>query len=437
METRDTAGNSLDVPILGMPSDNDWVLYGPFDDATLMRNVMTYELARQMGYWAPRTKYVELVINTFGWPVYQGVYVMMEKIKRDHNRVDIAKLDSTDNSGDQLTGGYIWAIDRNIWVGDSGFTSSNPQNLFFSYKYPDYQHITQPQIDYIKAYTDSFENALAAPNFADLNNGYRKYMNESSFMDFFFFQEMSKNIDAYKRSAYLNKDKYSNGGKVNAGPVWDFNSAWYNIHYCGFDSIGGWAYQMTCWISSAPVPFWYDRMLQDSIYARDLHCRWLTWRSSVLDTANIFHILDSITNYIRPAAARQEANYNLTETLQGQVDTLKAWMFWRLLWMDYHMPGNCWNLGVADESTSQDPFDVYPNPFNAQFNLAFDLASNENISIEVFDALGKKVDEIPLKNYASGYNKIILDLTNEPAGVYFVNIITENGMIAKKVLKLD
>lgn len=437
VETRDTAGNALDASLLGMPSDNDWVLYGPYDDHTLMRNVMTYELAREMGYWAPRTKYVELVINTFGFPVYQGVYVLMEKIKRDHNRVDIAKLDSTENSGDDLTGGYIFAIDRNIWAGDSGFVSANPQGLFFAYKYPSSDKITWQQKMYLKTYVDSFETAMAAPNFADLANGYRKYAEEYSFMDFFYFQEMSKNIDAYKRSAYLYKDKYSKGGKLHAGPVWDYNSAWYNVHACGFDVDTGWAYPMTCWISSAPVPFWWERMLQDSIYTRDLKCRWMTWRSSVLDTANIFHIIDSIANYIRPAAARQFANYNFTDSFQGQVDTLKWWIGNRLAWMDANMPGNCWNLGVNGEVIPESLFNVYPNPFNAEVNVSFNLPSDEKISLELYDAFGRKLQVITPKNYSMGNNKITLDLSGYPDGVYFINIQTENGPFAKKVLKMN
>jgi hypothetical protein len=436
IETRDTAGNALDVPLLGMPSDNDWVLYGPYDDETLMRNVMSYELGREMGYWTPRTKYVEVVINTFGWPEYQGVYVLMEKIKRDHNRVDIAKLDSTENSGDDLTGGYIWAIDRNIWAGDSGFVSSNPQNLFFAYKYPSSDKITQPQMDYLKAYTDSFENALAAPNFADPINGFRKFSYDHTFMDFFYFQEMSKNIDAYKRSAYLYKDKYSKGGKISAGPLWDFNSAWYNIHYCGFDQVPGWAYQMTCWVSSAPVPFWWDRMLQDTIFSRDLKCRWITWRSTVLDTGNIFHIIDSIANYIRPATVRQFANYNLSGTFQGQVDTLKGWVYYRLNWMDANMPGNCWNLGVH-ETVSENQFSVFPNPVSDEVNISFMLSVNEKIRIEVFDAMGRKVQSLDEKNYSAGNNLIRMNLTDQPEGVYFLNIISENGIVGKKILKMN
>jgi hypothetical protein len=436
VETRDTAGNALDVNLLGMHSDNDWILYGPYDDKTMMRNVMTYQLGREMGYWAPETKFVELVINTYGYPEYQGVYVLMEKIKRDHNRVDIAKLDSTENSGDDLTGGYIFAIDRNIWATDSGFVSSNPQGLFFSYKYPSGDEITQPQKDYLRAYVDSFENAMAAPNFDDFNNGFRKYAYEQSFMDYFFFTEMSKNIDAYKRSSYFYKDKYSNGGKIHCGPLWDYNSAWFNIHYCGFDVDTGWAYPMTCWVSSAPVPFWWEKMMHDTIYTRDMKCRWITWRSTVLDTNHMFHILDSLTNYLAPAAARQYAEYNFSENFQNQVDSLKWWISHRVAWMDANMPGNCWNLGVQDASLQESLFNVFPNPATNELTIGFNFTTQEKISIEMYDPFGKKVQGLPPKNYGSGEDKITISLVDLSPGVYFIRIVTESGTVTKRIIKI-
>jgi hypothetical protein len=389
-----------------------------------------------MGYWTPRTYFVELVINTYGYPEYQGVYVLMEKIKRDNDRVNISKLDSTENSGDDLTGGYIFAIDKNIWANDSGFYSANPQGLFFSYKYPAGDEITQPQKDYLKAYVDSFETAMAAPNFDDFNNGFRKYAYEQSFMDYFFFTEMSKNIDSYKRSSYFYKDKYSDGGKIHCGPLWDYNSAWYNIHYCGFDVDTGWAYPMTCWVSSAPVPFWWEKMLEDSIYSRDLKCRWITWRSSVLDTTHIFHIIDSIAAYIGPAALRHYDEYNFTETFPGQVDTLKWWIRNRITWMDANMPGNCWNLGVNDAPLAEELFTVFPNPASSELTISFNFAANEKISVEIFDPFGKKVQSVPPKNYAPGENKLTFALSDLAPGVYFVQIQTENGAVTKRIVKL-
>ncbi len=435
VETRDSAGNADNASLLGMPSENDWILYGPFDDKTMMRNVLTYQLAREMGYWAPRTQYVELVINTYGYPEYQGVYILMEKIKRDNDRVNISKLDSTENTGDDVTGGYIFAIDRNIWAGDSGFVSANPQGLFFAYKYPAGDEITQPQMDYLKAYVDSFEAAMAAPNFDDLTNGFRKYAYEQSFMDYFFFTEMSKNIDAYKRSSYFYKDKYSDGGKIHCGPLWDYNSAWFNIHYCGFDVDTGWAYPMTCWVSNSPVPFWWEKMLEDSIYSRDLKCRWITWRGTVLDTNHMFDIIDSIANYIRPAAARQYAEYGFSENFQNQVDTLKWWISNRVAWMDANMPGNCWNLSV-NESLPVETFEVFPNPASSEISIAFNFSTNERIAIEVYDPLGKKAKSIPQKSYPSGENKIAFDLSGLSPGVYFIQFTTDSGSVTKRIVKL-
>ncbi|MBL7944014.1 MAG: CotH kinase family protein, partial [Flavobacteriales bacterium] len=192
IETRDALGEDSTAVILGMPEESDWVLYGPFSEATLMHNALTYELVRDMGYWAPRTRYCEMMLKTGLWWSYNGVYSMMENIKRDDERVDIAKLDLNDNAGDSLTGGYIIAVDQNINTPDSGWYSANSlnENVFFTYKYPKGDVITAPQMTYIQSFVDSFETALSSENFSDPETGFRKYIDEASFMDFFFIQEL-------------------------------------------------------------------------------------------------------------------------------------------------------------------------------------------------------------------------------------------------------
>jgi hypothetical protein len=102
--------------MLGMPAEWDWILYAPFPDKTLMRDVLAYELHNQMGYWAPRTRFVEVFVNQENRKLskadYVGVYVFEERVKRDKNRVDLKKLDPTDNSEPKLTGGYIFKKDH-------------------------------------------------------------------------------------------------------------------------------------------------------------------------------------------------------------------------------------------------------------------------------------------------------------------------------------
>jgi hypothetical protein len=117
-ETRHEDGENNNVELLGLPKENDWVLYGPYADKSLMRNVLIFQLSRDIGRYAPRTKFCELIIND----QYRGIYVLMEKIKQDRNRVDIAKLDENDVAGDSLTGGYIVKCD---WSdGDGGWYST-------------------------------------------------------------------------------------------------------------------------------------------------------------------------------------------------------------------------------------------------------------------------------------------------------------------------
>ncbi len=120
-KTTNGEGDPEAVSILGMPAESDWVLYAPFPDKTLMRDVLAYELHGQMGHWSPRTRFVEVFVNKTGARLgqrdYAGVYVFEEKIKRDKNRVNIAKLKPDENSEPRITGGYIFKKDH---VGDVG-----------------------------------------------------------------------------------------------------------------------------------------------------------------------------------------------------------------------------------------------------------------------------------------------------------------------------
>jgi hypothetical protein len=107
-ETQDILGENNNVSLVGMPAENDWILYAPYSDKALIRNTLTYHFGNQLMEYAPRTKMCELVING----EYRGVYVLMEKIKQDQNRVDIADLTINDIAGDSLSGGYILKVDK-------------------------------------------------------------------------------------------------------------------------------------------------------------------------------------------------------------------------------------------------------------------------------------------------------------------------------------
>ena len=123
----------------------------------------------------------------------------MEKLKRDKNRIDISKLNPDENSGEDLTGGYILKIDKtegsNLGSGyndlnsfRSAYSPNNAtqnQSIYFLYDYPDAEDITPEQKAYISSYVADFENALASDDFADPTVGYQAYIDTDSFIDFF------------------------------------------------------------------------------------------------------------------------------------------------------------------------------------------------------------------------------------------------------------
>jgi hypothetical protein len=435
-ETRDIGGADSDAVILGMPKEHDWILYGPFDDESFMRNVLIYQLGREMGYYTPRSKFCELQFYNWAWqPDYRGVYVMMEKIKRDNNRVNISKMTLNDNTGDSVTGGYIFAVDKNIWANDSGWKSLKDTGVFFSYKYPKGADITIPQKTYLKAYVDSFETALQGPNFMNPVSGYKKFIDRNTFIDFFFMQELSKSVDAFRRSAYMYKDKNSKGGKIKAGPLWDFNSALYNAKLCTFEQDTGWAYKTTCWVNSGfHVPFWWGRFLEDSTYRNDLKCRWIQLRSSTLDTAHIFKLVDSMKNYVGIAATRHYTKFNLAANLQTEADTLKWWIKKRLNWLDAHMPGNCLVSGLNEKELFTNSIQAFPNPTSGQLNLSFYLYSEKNLKIELRDIYGRILRDEDARSYPSGKTILTMDLGGLANGIYFVNVSGNNVNYTGKVI---
>ncbi len=354
-ETRDINGLPHDTMILGMPAQSDWILYAPYDDKTCMRNLLSYEIANKTGHYASRTKLCELVVDG----QYQGIYVVMEKIKRDSMRCDVAKLDSNDLAGDSLTGGYIIKVDKTTGNGGAGWTSAVPSatgsSIFIQYHYPSEFNILPAQSAYIKSYVDSFETALNGPNFADPNIGYRKYASTGSFIDYFILDELSKNVDGYRISSYLHKDKNSKGGKLKAGPAWDYNLAWWNANYCSGSVSTGWEYNfnVVCPGDGLQNPFWWAKFLQDPAYCTELRCRWNQLRQTTLSVATMNHYIDSVAALLAESQVRHFTRWPILgvytwpnptpipTTFAGEIQALKDWIVARTTWMDANLPGTC------------------------------------------------------------------------------------------------
>lgn len=449
IETRDQLGADIDVSLLGLPAEEDWVLYAPYSDKSLIRNVLTFQLGNDMGRYASRTRFCELVIDDD----YKGVYVLMEKIKRNINRVDIAKLNEDEISGDDVSGGYIVKIDKFTGGGGEGWTSPFPHqggsepSVFFQYEYPKPENIVGEQQAYIENYITSFEGALKGPDFLEPVLGYSQWIDVDSFVDFLLINELTKNIDGYRLSTFLYKDKDSNGGKLTMGPIWDFNLAWGNADYCEGSTTDGWElnFNKVCPGDFWQNPFWWDRLLQDPGFVEKLTTRWTALRASTFSDAALLQLVDDLTAELGAAVDRNFERWPVLGTYvwpnnfvgnsyEEEIDYLKGWIVDRSTWMDSNLPS------IGRVITSTEPpdytnlFDLYPIP--VQGRLYFISSSAKPIDISIWDMRGKHLKDIrqdPVRG------PVVLpgpwDQSDLP-GLYLLHIRIDDQLFVKKIIKL-
>lgn len=446
LETQDADGENLNVPILGMPEENDWILYAPYSDKSLLRNFLAYELARRMGRYASRTRFCELVINGD----YKGLYIFMEKIKRDNNRVDISKLEPDETTGDDLTGGYMLKVDK--WDGENndGWWSDPPlseyDGIWYQYHYPKPDEIVDEQRNYIINYITDFENLMASAYYTDPDSGYYDHINLGSFVDVSLISELSKNVDAYRLSAYMYKDKDSDDGRLNVGPIWDYNLAFGNAdYYEGWDPLG-WQMDIELGEDYFKIPFWWYRVWDDETFENAFNQRWQNLRQTVFSENHIMSMIDSATTYIEDAQVRNFQRWPILDqyvwpnayiggSYTNEIDYLKNWITDRLAWMDEQA-----GLAIGSERVPESYrlYSVYPNPFNSSTTISFDIpaGTENNVTLDIFNINGKKVKTLINKNFSVGTHTIKWEPQNVSSGLYFIQLKTKGKTKNQKITYL-
>lgn len=356
LKMRDGDGDKVKASLFGMPSESDWVLYAPYVDKTLMRDVLGYEIGNAMGHYAPRTRFAEVFIHYYNSPLsygrdYQGVYVLVEKIKRGKERVNIAKLKPEDNAEPDITGGYILKRDHGAMnagggrgrgmaprVSNDGTGFITPQGLHLFHVEPEETELTAQQRAWISKYFAEFERALHGPNFRDPEKGYAKYLDVDAFIDFFWLVEVSKNIDAFRYSAFLTKPR---GGKIIVGPAWDWNLSFGNADYYEADETSGWYYQN---LRDTEIS-WMYRLKDDPDFMQRLADRWAELRKDALAQDKLLGRVDAIRTQLQEAQRRDnnkwrtigrniQPNSYVGNSYDQEVDWMKNWIKGRLGWID-------------------------------------------------------------------------------------------------------
>ncbi len=401
LELRDTSGVGRKVPVLGMPKGEDWALVACWMDKTCMRNTLAHAIGRELGRWNPKTRFVEVFVNG----TYQGLYLMIESIRRAAERVAISGPAPNAASGD-ITGGYIFAreargkglpttVPPRDWL--SPVTAPGAPNVayqnIYTYRSPNDVNITPEQRAYLKDYVARWEEMMKATTWSDPAKGYRAWIDVPSFVDYVLMKELANDPDTYWKSVYFTKESDLLGGKLFLAPLWDYNNT-----LGGVGTSDGWrwdAWRMdlplgrsvtSVWFPTplppfcsagfctmAPTPYYSKRLWSDPAFRNDMKCRWSALRKGPLDLAFIDAKIKLYKDNVAPLAVprhflrwpelRKPVTTNLPQPcgikvaelpepcgsptgpvgpfFEYEVKWLRDWIAKRLGWMDANLPGIC------------------------------------------------------------------------------------------------
>ncbi len=424
----DTLEIDTNVVLLGMPADDDWILLGPFHDKAQFRNSMIFDLGRRLGSYQVRSKYCELIMNG----EFVGLYCLCENIKRHPQRVNIARLRETEISGIDVTGGYIMRLDKDY---------SGVQIV-----YPKADNIQPEQTEYIYSFLDTFAAVLYSNYFTDPDSGIRKYMSDTSLVDYLVMNEITKNADAYLFSTYFYKDRADIDNRIKFGPLWDYDLAFGNTTFQEGNLTYGWQFDFN---NRLPV----TRILQDVAVVDLFRDRWHELRQGMLHTDSIFALIDSIVDYIHEPVQRNYEvwpvidkplffpNY-VSETYEEEILNIKNWLTDRLQWIDENIDDLYYPVDIYSSSNNKAAaeymgFEAYPNPFSGELSLCFNSSYSGDLKIQFRNLLGQMNLEI-ITPITQGYREIKLDsrIADIPPGVYIISVTLNSRIIGiKKLLK--
>jgi hypothetical protein len=352
-ELWDNADQDADYALLGMPADSDWALIPPYYDRSLLRNPLVYELGRELGLEAPRVRFAEVYLNyearALSAADYQGIYWFSETIKNAKVRTNLKQLREDATNLPDISGGYIFKFDQaaaeepilectgsDPISGGFGGPMGGDGTCWVDLEVVDPEIPNAEQESWLSTHIQGFHDSLHQTPIGD----YAAYIDVPSFVDYLIINELTRNVDAYVRSAFYFKDR---DGKIKAGPLWDYN---FSLAIGGagtIDPTGGFQFEGTRNVNN-----WYPKLVADPAFMAQVTARWLELRQGLLSEAALDERVTDLAAPLASAVVRDYAKWPVGEVLEpngfvrgpavatweGQLEALRTFIRARLTWMD-------------------------------------------------------------------------------------------------------
>lgn len=389
LKADNTSNNN--VSILGMPVENDWVLNSIAFDPSLIRDYISYNMSRQMGNYATKTEYCEVLLNG----EYKGLYILQEKIKSNENRVNVIKIAEIDTSVPNVTGGYITKADKTTGGDPIAWTMEETN---FIHELPKPENVTPEQNTYIK---DEFYKLADNVYNNSLLDGYTSVIDVPSFVDFMLVNELSSNADVYQSSTFFHKDR---NGKLRAGPVWDFNQT-FGSTFTNSSDVDEWQFSNG---NRVGPEFWFA-LFDNGTFTCYLSKRWheVTAPNQPMNLTVLTNLIDTTLNYISEAIPRENQKWGTLTDHVSEVSAIKTFISNRITWINnnigpYANCSNVWTPPLVITKINYNP--VTSTTFPVSNDLEF--IEIQNISTRSVNLSGVYFSELGL-SYQFAYNAAI------------------------------
>lgn len=344
------------ITIAGFPAGSDFALISCYNyDRTYLHDAFMFDLANQMGRYAPRTRFVEVFqINNettnLAKSHYQGLYVLAERIRAGNDRLPVNSVVAAgDTNPPTLSGSYIFKADRVdadefSWRTTKNFPSSDGRYMVL-YR-PKLDKVTEAQKSYIVTAFNNFEAAAYSATPMHPESGVGRFIDIPSFIDFHIAKAFSMDVDIFTLSSYFHKDRYN---KIMAGPVWDFDRS---LGPYGYDeavrtNVKKWA----AWtFSSDPFKrsdFW-GKLHEQPAFQRLYWDRWFELRETVFSATNLTATAQRLKALIPDEAAerdyvawKQRPSQAEGTTHTGQVNWMIDFVVNHAAWWDQCFTQKC------------------------------------------------------------------------------------------------
>ena len=303
LETED--GEEQPLSMMGIGTDDTWVLSPTVRDKSRIRNYLAYNIAGQLEASTPDLRYCEVLFAKDEGYYYGGLYMMCESIKVSPERVDIQK----NASGYHVGTGYLICRDRysdskvilDTWGTREGYntdtegTTNKTISTFFSLEYPKNEAATPEFIASVEKEISRMEIALYSRN-GNSQSEIKKLVDLDSFADYLIINEFFCNYDAGHHSTYMYKSPY---GKLTAGPYWDYDGAMdnWNIALLNNDSFTFWGYP------------WFEKLIQMEDFEKRVEKRYRELRNTILSDEYLADFIDGTVSYLGNALLREDSAY--------------------------------------------------------------------------------------------------------------------------------